>query len=888
MSQKPPVTIFFDFETSGLGKMPFETEVSPDNIFFGRSDVDQILSAYFMAVDDRGQVIERMRLEFANRGDVVPKPGAIKTNRIPIIGRRGIAESDGARKIVDFIERHGGKRATLAGHNVVKFDIPIMRQLLINNGYNPRKHLPENVVDTFIEAKREWLGKHKPSHGHVLDNQSPSDGMNLESVCRRLGIRFDKAEAHGARYDVERSLAVWQKLGTPKTSISGAVDNPYDLERKYSGKSLILKNIDYVPKTGNRYSEKKLAVVGVGAFRPDEPDEVLNIQTLMGSKAFAATYVIDEEKIDSGFRNLLIQYTELSHDLIKVNIPELKEMHQNTRAQLSAMLSEKGVLKTAYFEKGASLNGTEVDAESLIPSHSVGGISALGALQEIVTEDFLMPSLLELKAKDDHKKYPLYAKLFETMGVDEGYYPMNPECPVRTGLSVHAPFAAVEWSKYSDGERRDLAIKTFLGERGYGFVGQMLILMEKYGARNNIQGYDQFRRQLLDMQLPEHWPTKQDTVNFLHESRGEDATNRAIFQGLLDRGFSHLDVSCDGKRYRYQFYKLDGQILSGDFEMPKPDSKHEIFSLTGLYKSHTKKHLADSLSELPIGFKMKEANAIADAVLASLVGDVGPSRSYDDYKTALGTALNAELAKPEGLQDQNLIFGLTQSLTVLGQNYDEFIANTKPDIMTPEEHDSLFSAEIVATEDHESEDLLRKLDQQRSDILAETTGEQITLDPVPAPHQPVDMPGQLDYGAIPKTKCKICARDIKSRRSVNGIGPKCAKKLAFFIQNPMVVASGNTSGKTMQEIEKIFDVDDDPRKYPIMLIRHQGVTFVADVLEKRADGQFVMVNLTKAITLAKNQKAKPNPDEPVVKDLCLVFPKISDILVLKIFEDREP
>ena len=204
MSKTGKKIIFFDIETSGLGKSPFGEYLSPGGLV-GERDADQILSAYFIVTDDQGTILERMNVILGSRGDVVPKMDAIAINGLNPQKRRGLSEAAAAAKIRALLVRHGGINAVIAGHNSDSFDIPRLRSLLVRNGID-KAVIPKNSIDTMTESKRDWIKTNAPVDGQKLDSHYTNDSMSLASSCLRHDIPFSKAEAHDGRYDVEATV----------------------------------------------------------------------------------------------------------------------------------------------------------------------------------------------------------------------------------------------------------------------------------------------------------------------------------------------------------------------------------------------------------------------------------------------------------------------------------------------------------------------------------------------------------------------------------------------------------------------------------------------------------------------------------------------------------
>ena len=58
----------------------------------------------------------------------------------------------------------------------------------------------------------------------LLDRRPGMENFKLASACRALGVEFDMERAHGAEYDIQKTVELWEKLnlcstnGTPGTA----------------------------------------------------------------------------------------------------------------------------------------------------------------------------------------------------------------------------------------------------------------------------------------------------------------------------------------------------------------------------------------------------------------------------------------------------------------------------------------------------------------------------------------------------------------------------------------------------------------------------------------------------------------------------------------------
>jgi len=71
----------------------------------------------------------------------------------------------------------------IVGHNVIKFDLGFI------------KVEPKKVEDTLVMARERYCGRN-----------------NLKSACKRLGIIWDEAKAHGAEYDAMKTIELFCKM----------------------------------------------------------------------------------------------------------------------------------------------------------------------------------------------------------------------------------------------------------------------------------------------------------------------------------------------------------------------------------------------------------------------------------------------------------------------------------------------------------------------------------------------------------------------------------------------------------------------------------------------------------------------------------------------------
>ena len=108
-----------------------------------------------------------------------------------------------AKKFLDFI-----KDDTIIIHNA-EFDTNFINKELQNCGFNNFKNL---VVDTIQVAKKEF----------------PGQAVNLDSLCRKLGVNNTRQNFHGALLDATLLSKVYLKLTTGKQENLDLIDNKLD------------------------------------------------------------------------------------------------------------------------------------------------------------------------------------------------------------------------------------------------------------------------------------------------------------------------------------------------------------------------------------------------------------------------------------------------------------------------------------------------------------------------------------------------------------------------------------------------------------------------------------------------------------------------------------
>lgn len=862
MSDDKQRIIFFDLETTGLGTSPFG---GAGVAGLGPNDVDQILSAYFIVTDGNGRVVERMGVALGSRGDIVPKAEALAINGMNVAGRKGLSEHDAASVVRDLFVRHGGINAMVAGHNSDIFDLPRLRSLLSRNGVDPAV-IPRISIDTRIEATKAWTSSQKPEHGRQLDSKSESDSMTLASACRRHGVAFSSDAAHDARYDIEATVGLWKALGRPKNSRHQTFDSPYALEN-LAGKTVKLDVFEFGAGFKLTYKKKNLTVIGCGTGP---------IDTAMGPKHLTSTYMINNDAIDSAFAETMNAYVEAKSALARSTGAEADRAavsFETNRDLLVKMLKKSGVVEKRGFHSSVQYyqGDDAVSPSGLYTSKIVAGLSVQEELASLVRDTMLQDAIDEerIKASSQYAEFQKSFRGLETLS-DESVAASLEIASSANLLCV--PRMADALADLHKADRRRFMIP-IAWHHGFGFAGLLLDASEKFGARNGLSGFEDERLSLIRRQLPESIPV---TVSFdvadLFPGPKEQMSLKATIQSLM--------VTSDGNRILLTAMAKDSSTTT--YSIPYPVSKDVTRNLTGTY-------IAEALSAMPLAINSTGSQKIAQFIMQSTPAD--PDRTIGTYIAKLQGQLAFENSKPEDQQKVKLINALSVTLGILGDGHDHLAASVKSVDFQPIDDHQLQYREVVEGELSADESMLSSYDELRSDFLDATVRKTLTVTTL-TPHEP-SVAGQtsdVSTRHVAHTfRCKVCHRYVKSLSSVEGIGPKCATKLRQFIENPMSVTSSGEATRSIADIEDQFKTEGDARRYPIMLVKTESETFVADIVDKMEDGSFLMINLSRLAKMAGTKKKYTKTSSTSIKveknfvgDLGVVVGD-SDMVVLKVF-----
>ena len=144
-------------------------------------DVDEIIEIAVVLFEKTGMILEEYH-SYCSPHTPIPS-AATAVNGITMDMVIGYDSYDDQRpKILDVIK----KSNTIIGHNLISFDLPMMKIKTDN----------DRVYDTMLECQKRY-----PRRKH-----------NLENMCKAHKIKWDKTLAHGALYDAKRSMYLFLAL----------------------------------------------------------------------------------------------------------------------------------------------------------------------------------------------------------------------------------------------------------------------------------------------------------------------------------------------------------------------------------------------------------------------------------------------------------------------------------------------------------------------------------------------------------------------------------------------------------------------------------------------------------------------------------------------------
>ena len=205
--------LFYDIETTGLNKA-----------------FDQILRFAAIRTDRQLNEIERYRLKVILRPDVIPSPGAMMTNRLPVADlTAGLCEHEAIRQIHELINQRG---TVSLGYNSLGFDDEFLRFSFHRNLLPPYTHQYQNGcyrMDLLPIAVMFYLYKRDAIRWPLIHSQ-PS--LKLEHI--RETNQLASGPSHDATVDVAATVELARRFFKNKKMwnyLMGYFEKETDLHR---------------------------------------------------------------------------------------------------------------------------------------------------------------------------------------------------------------------------------------------------------------------------------------------------------------------------------------------------------------------------------------------------------------------------------------------------------------------------------------------------------------------------------------------------------------------------------------------------------------------------------------------------------------------------------
>jgi DNA polymerase III epsilon subunit-like protein len=194
-------SIFYDLETTDL------------------ATTGQILNFCFTLVDETWEVLETLSSSIKLNRLVLPKPKAIKINRINVMDHQSdpyaMTEVEAMVKIERFVrgisERadSSGEPVRLIGYNSNKFDIKYLRTCMIRNGISPYWGKAVQCKDLLHMAQR--LATCEQKFLDKIDIIDQKTTLKLENLCSKFGLMTGD-QTHESRDDVNLTIKLAKYL----------------------------------------------------------------------------------------------------------------------------------------------------------------------------------------------------------------------------------------------------------------------------------------------------------------------------------------------------------------------------------------------------------------------------------------------------------------------------------------------------------------------------------------------------------------------------------------------------------------------------------------------------------------------------------------------------
>lgn len=244
----PPISIFFDLETSDLLK------------------VGQILNFCFLAVGPDWKVIDKLIGTVRISPLQLPRISAILANRTNVLEHQKTAkfsEREALKAIDQFIRKYANQptKLPLIGYNSERFDIGYLRTSFLRNGIHP--YLPVATKD-LINVSRSLLLTNEAFRSLLLRYEKPN--FKLETMCR-LHSLLEGEQLHESEADVMLTVALAEAY-LKLYDVDVRSYEPYQLNT-YHGKAEPVKVLRAAAKdlTEEKFTTQKVMVYLKGTER---------------------------------------------------------------------------------------------------------------------------------------------------------------------------------------------------------------------------------------------------------------------------------------------------------------------------------------------------------------------------------------------------------------------------------------------------------------------------------------------------------------------------------------------------------------------------------------------------------------------------------------------
>ncbi|MGM0643382.1 MAG: exonuclease domain-containing protein [Thermodesulfobacteriota bacterium] len=267
--------LFYDLETSGL------------NTAF-----DQILTFACIRTDEMFGEIDRREIKVKLRPDVVPSPGALLVNRLPVEKlNQGLCEYEAALRIHEELNTPG---TISLGYNTLGFDDEFLRFTFYRNLLDPYTHQYSRGcgrMDIFPITALYWIFKPELLNWPLKESGEPS--LRLELLGRENSLLSKDGRSHEAMADVQATLNLAVLLSAEEPTFqyaAGFFDKETDRQR--------IESIGSVLESGGKSFRVGIAV---SPFMGSDANYLSPVVCLGRSKVYNNQHVwlrLDREDLD--------------------------------------------------------------------------------------------------------------------------------------------------------------------------------------------------------------------------------------------------------------------------------------------------------------------------------------------------------------------------------------------------------------------------------------------------------------------------------------------------------------------------------------------------------------------------------------------------------------